>query len=199
MKFSAITTTGFKATEATVETINDIIFKTATSKVPGLTESNGKSYLLDVATNTATEVNPTSVQEAYAKVVLGEDANETLASIGDSFNTLKKVTLVPNSEFAGSKNSLAILLAGNKVTAVEVATQNDVIFNAVTVKSMSNLTKSDGKYYSLDIAKNTATLVNPEEIATQAKADFMANDGITDLMELAYAFGLITTISLEAK
>lgn len=86
-----------------------------------------------------------------------------------------------------------------EVADVTILTQDPVIFAALGVSQLRNagldITETDGKLYVIDTDSNTSTEVNAEQVAEQAKTDFLANDGDTPYTIYATNMNLVESIS----
>ena len=191
---------GLKVTSANVQDINAIIFKTKiVPNMPGLTKDGDSFYKLDTKNNKAVEVTASSITDGAQKaLVKGTDKHGYLA-IAEAFNLVDSVTFdTSDSEGTGASSLTNLLTSINmKVTAVKIVPQNDIIFKTTGIHTLANLTKDGSSYYQLDTKKNTASLVDPESVAKQAKKD-MLKGVVSDFTLLADSFNLISSLTIEA-
>lgn len=185
---------------AEIVEINPIIFKTKVlNNLAGLTVSDGVHYKVDTVKNTAIEVTASAIStNAKSALENKKDADGSLA-IAESFGLIQSLKLVHDAK--GDSTACVDLLSvarnlGMKITDVEVAEQNDIIFRTTGIKMLGNLTEDDKKYYVLDTAKNTATLINPQAIAERAAKDFLKGKS-SDFTALASRYKLVTSVTLQ--
>jgi len=190
--------------EATVDTLNPIIFKAKViGNLNGITVSDGKHYRINTKTNSAEEITAESLTKSAKKALSkGVDKDGSL-SLAEDFGLISAVSFKVNtdkdSSASGSTDILRLASALNmKIAEIEVATQHEIIFKTIGIQRISGLTKDGAQYYNIDTKRNTATLINPEGIAAQAKADFLKGKD-SDFTALANSFNLITSVSLVRK
>lgn len=198
---------GLKVSTVEVAEMNPVIFKTkVVGAMSGLTKDGDNFYMVDTKKNIADVVTADSIKTAAIAGLTAKEAtpfgNQAVA-IAESYGLIKKVTLVKDAEANnGSTVSLnAVLTTLNlKVAEVDVSAQHEVIFKTKVLAGnlIQGLTQDEGQYYEIDTKKNTATIINPEIVATKAKEALLKGKP-NDFSKIAETFGLINSITLVAK
>jgi len=190
---------------ADVQDMNPVIF--ATQFVPSLRGSDivkdgDTVYRINTKANTSTEVSASTLTtEAKDGLVKGR-GNDASVNAAISFGLVKKLVLKKNKAepTTGCKTSVKDMadLLSLVVTDIKVAVQNEIIFQTQGIKQIAGLDIHDGQYFKLDTVSNTATLINAEAIAENAKADFLKGK-VTDLTKFCENYSLISSLTLEVK
>lgn len=193
---------GLTVASAEVQAINDVIFATKVNagSFGDVVTVDGKPHLINVVANTSDVLTSDSVKTAAVSGLTSDKPS--------AFQT----TAISTSEAFGAVTSIAFTKAGGvtspmsvkdfaksvnmKVTDVEVAVQNDIIFSTKGIPSMSGLTKSGDDFYEIDIVANTATVVNAQALSDRAKDDILAGKE-TEAVRFVQNFGLITALTLS--
>lgn len=195
-------TLGLKVTTVTANAINDIIFaaKVNASSFGDVVTIDGVPHLVNVAANTSDVLTPATVKDAAIAGFTAEKPSafqETAIATTEAFGAVTAITFTKDGGVSCPMSIKAFAKdVGMKVTDVEVATQNAVIFSTKGIPSMSGLTKSGDDFYELDLVANTATIVNADALSEKAKADLMAMKA-TDATRFVEAFGLVTSLTLS--
>lgn len=196
-------TLGLKVVSADVADINPVIFqaKVDATAFGDVVVVDNVPNLINVSANTATPLTPASVRTATISglTTAKMDSFQTVSvSTSETCGTISAVSFEKDGDASSAMDVISFCKAnGFKVTAVEVAAQNEVIFSTKGVKSISGLTEHDGSLYQIDVASNTATVVNAQALSEKAVADFLANKDATDATRFAEQFGLITALTIS--
>jgi hypothetical protein len=191
---------GLKLGAATIATMNPVIFKTQViGSLPGLTKDGDKYFKLDTVNNTATEVTADNITEGAKKALESGKDKDGYLKIAENFGLVREVSLVSDGNKTVEASWLPAYInveLGMKVTDVTVDVQNDIIFKTTGINEICGLTQDGSNYYDLDTKNNTATLVNPEIVAEKATKDILKGE-ITDYVQLATGFSLISAITFK--
>lgn len=195
-------TLGLKVATVSAQAINPVIFaaKVNANSFGDVVTIDGVPHLVNVVANTSDVLTPATVKDA---AIAGFTADKpsafqvTAIATTEAFGTVTAITFTkdggvfcPMSIKAFAKD------VGMKVTDVEVATQNAVIFSTKGIPSMSGLTKSGDDFYELDLVANTATIVNADALSEKAKADILAGKD-SEAVRFVQNFGLVTSLTLS--
>lgn len=196
------TTLGLKVSSVEVQKINPIIFATKvnTGSFGNVVDNDGVPTLIDVVANTAEPLTPATVVDAAKTGFIADKPSvfqATAIATSEAFGAVTEITFVKAGGTTLGIQSIKAFTKDNgmKVTDIEIAVQNDVIFSTKGIPSMSGLTEKDEKFYAIDIVANTATVVNAEALSTQAKEDILAGKE-TEATRFVTSFGLITSMTL---
>ncbi len=192
---------GLVSKESTVSDINGIVFKTViVPSTRNLTKDGDKYYQVDAVKNTAVEFTPDAIKAGAVKALdKNKDTDGYLATAEDC-GLVTSLSFV-RGENAGTGNSNITSLAKAldlKVASITVDTQNSIIFRKEGLAQINDLVEDAGKYYTMDVAKNTATLVDAKAMAASAKKDIVAGKD-TDASRLAQAFNLVSAVTFVTK
>ena len=192
---------GLVAKESTISDINGIVFKTVVlPKTPNLTKDGDNYYQVDAVKNTAVEFTPDAIKAGAVKALdKNKDTDGYLATAEDC-GLVTSLSFV-RGEKAGTGNSDITALAKTlnlKVASIKVDTQNSIIFRKEGLAQIKDLVEDAGKYYTMDVAKNEATLVDADAMAKSAKKDIVAGKD-TDASRLAQAFNLVSSVTFVTK
>jgi hypothetical protein len=91
----------------------------------------------------------------------------------------------------------AAIAAGLKVSKIEIATMNPIIFKTQLIPEVCGLVEDGGKFYQLDVEKNTAELFTAETITKDALKAVKDLDEDSEAMCIAENYGLVTAVHLE--
>jgi len=192
---------GLTAKESTISDINGIVFKTVVlPKTPNLTKDGDNYYQVDAVKNTAVEFTPDAIKTGAATALDKNKDTDGYLATAENCGLVTSLSFV-RGEKAGTGNSNITSVAkalGLKVASITVDTQNDIIFRKEGLAQINDLVEDAGKYYTMDVAKNTATLVDAKAMATSAKKDITAGKD-TDAARLAQAFNLVSAVTLVTK
>lgn len=194
-----------KVSAVTVATMNPVIF--ATKYLSGLSGSGivkdgDKVYKIDTVKNTSVEVTSQSLSDAATAGLLAlSDKNTSEIATAISFGLVKEITMT-RADIATNGHSDDVSRfakdLGLKVLDVTIVPQNDVIFQAQGIANLDGLTELEGKYYKLDTVANTASIINPDAVAADAKKDIMKGK-TTDLVRFVQRYNLISDITFGIK
>ncbi len=192
---------GLVAKESTISDINNVVFNTSVlPKTPNLTKDGDKYYLVDVAKNSSVEFTPDAIK-AGAVTALGKNKDtDGYLTTAENCGLVTSLSFVRGDDAGtGGSDIKSLAKALNlKVASITVDTQNSIIFRKEGLAQINDLVEDAGKYYTMDIAKNTATLVDANAMATSAKKDIIAGKD-TDASRLAQAFNLISAVTFVTK
>jgi len=192
---------GLVAGESTVSDINSIVFKTViVPSTRNLTKDGDKHYQVDAVKNTATEFTPDAIKAGAVKALADNKDTDGYLATAEDCGLVTSLSLV-RGEKAGTGNgniTSAAKALGLKVTSITVDTQNSIIFRKEGLAQINDLVEDAGKYYTMDVAKNTATLVDAIAMAASAKKDIIAGKD-TDASRLAQAFNLVSAVTFVTK
>lgn len=194
---------GLKVSSVKVQAINTIIFATKVSvgAFGNVVDNKGVPTLIDVVANTAEALTPATIVSAAKAGFIADKPSSFQAvaiSTSEAFGAVTEISFEKSGGTVLCPITLKDFAKANsmKVTAVEVATQNDIIFSTKGIPSISGLTESDGTFYALDITANTATVVNAEALSAKAKQDLLDGKD-TDATRFVTSFGLIQSLTLS--
>lgn len=193
-----------KVTSATVVAPNPIIFKNVVIKnLSGLTKDGDTYYQLDLKDNTATEVTAEGFAEQVKAGLLADkptDFQRQAINMAENLQLITSVTYATQWDAPSIHGDLQdyVQKVGMKVQDVTIKVQNAIIFKTSVVSKISGLVKDGDSFFELDLKNNSATLINPEEVAKLAKQDFLKGKS-TNYTKIAQAFNLIESISLVKK
>ena len=192
---------GLKVSKSKINTINTVVFNTAViPNTRNLTLDDGKHYIVDVVKNTSVEFTPDAIKNgAIAALETSKDPDNYLAT-AERCGLIASLKLVRSDKVGnGNSSTRAIASVLNlKVDSVTVDVQNDVIFRKVGLRRISGLVEDDGKYYTMNTAKNTATLIDPVGVAKEAEKLILKGEE-SDTTRIAESFNLVSAITLVAK
>ena len=201
---SISTASALKITSATVVAPNPIIFKNVVIKnLSGLTKDGDTYYQLDLKDNTATEI---TAEGFAAQVNAGLLADKPTDFQRQAINMAENLQLITEVTYSNQWDALMVTTdiqdfvqkVGMKVSDVSVKVQNEIIFKTSVVGKISGLVKDGDNFFELDLKNNSATIINPEEVAKIAKQDFLRGKA-TNYTKIAQAFNLIESLSLVKK
>ena len=197
----ALAAAGLVAKESTVSSINNVVFNTAiVPNTPNLTKDDGKFYMVDPVKNSAVEFTPDAIKAGAVKALDKNKDTDGYLVTAENCGLVTTLGLV-RGEKAGTGTGDILGLAKRlnlKVASVTVDVQNNIIFRKEGLARISDLVEDAGKYYTMDTAKNTATLVDADAMATSAESDILKNKS-SDAVKLAQAFNLISAATLIIK
>jgi len=196
---------GLGINKVKVSPINPVVLKAAVNvnTFGNVVDDNGTPTLIDVAANTSQVITPDTIKDAAIAGFTADASKRTkfqqaAMTASETCGTVNRVvfTKVDGAVVNCPTDIIAFCKANDfKVEDVEVAVQNDVIFSAVGVKSISGLTKHDDALYQIDVANNTATIVNATALAEKAVKGIKSLKS-SDAVSFAQQFGLITKLVL---
>lgn len=195
-------TLGLKVATVSAQAINPVIFaaKVNANVFGDVVTIDGVPHLVNVAKNTSDVLTPATVKDAAIAGFTAEKPSAFQATAIATTEAFGAVTAITFTKDGGVFLPMSIKAfakdAGMKVTDVEVATQNAVIFSTKGIPSMSGLTKSGDDFYELDLVANTATIVNADALSEKAKADILAGKD-SEAVRFVQNFGLVTSLTLS--
>ena len=193
-----------KVSSATVVAPNPIIFKNVVIKnLSGLTKDGDTYYQLDLKDNTATEVTAEGFTEQVKAGLLADKPTDFQRQAINMAENLQLITAVTygtswDANMVTTDIQDFVQKVGMKVSDVAIKVQNEIIFKTSVVGKIQGLVKDGDSFFELDLKNNSATLINPEEVAKLAKQDFLKGKA-TSYTKIAQAFNLIESISLVKK
>ena len=193
-----------KVSSATVVAPNPIIFKNVVIKnLSGLTKDGETYYQLDLKDNTATEVTAEGFTEQVKAGLLADKPTDFQRQAINMAENLQLITAVTygtswDANMVTTDIQDFVQKVGMKVSDVAIKVQNEIIFKTSVVGKIQGLVKDGDSFFELDLKNNSATLINPEEVAKLAKQDFLKGKA-TSYTKIAQAFNLIESISLVKK
>ncbi len=192
---------GLAVKSSKVTDINGIVFKTTiVPNTPNLTKDGDKFYQIDAVKNTAVEFTPDAIKDGAIKALDKAKDKDGYLITAENCGLITSIEL-KRADKAGTGQACLVDIADTlnlKITAVTVDPQNDIIFRKEGLDYISDLVEDAGKYYTMDVAKNTATLVNPKAMAKDAEKAILAGKP-NDASELAQAFNLVSAVTLVSK
>lgn len=192
---------GLIAKESSISDINGVVFNTViVPKTPNLTKDDGKYYQVDAVKNTAVEFTPAAIKSGAIKALDKNKDTDGYLATAENCGLVTSLGLVRGKDVGtgcGDIKALAKVL-DLKVASVTVDVQNDIIFRKEGLNQINDLVEDAGKYYTMNTAKNTATLVDADAMAKQAEKD-IRNGKSSDAVSLAQAFNLVAAVTLIAK
>lgn len=192
---------GLVASENTINDINNIVFKTViVPRTPNLTKDGNNYYQVDAVKNTAVEFTPAAIKIGAVKALDNNSDKNGYLATAENCGLVTSISLVRSNEAGTGTGDIKALAKALdlKIASVTVDVQNDIIFRKEGLSSISGLVEDAGKYYTMNTAKNTATLVDPGAMAKAAEKaikDGKSNDAVA----LAEAFNLVSAVTLIAK
>lgn len=192
---------GLAAKENTISDINDIVFKTViVPSTPNLTKDGDKHYLVDAVKNTAVEFTPAAIKAGAVKALDDNKDTDGYLTTAENCGLVTSISFVRGDDAGtGGSNIKSVAKAlGLKVASITVDTQNSIIFRKEGLAQINDLVEDAGKYYTMDVANNTATLVDAKAMAASAKKDIIAGKD-TDASRLAQAFNLVSAVTFVTK
>jgi hypothetical protein len=203
---STVAVLGMSVAEAKVSQLNDVIFATQVNHnaFGNVQKVDDKTYVLDTQANTADLLTPQEISKA---AVSGLSATKlttmerAAVAVAEQFGMVDSITLTRKADTPASGSTALFALAKSmnaKVADIELTVQNDIIFKTAGIRNLPALTEHDGKYFKIDTASNSATVVNPDAIVEIAKADFLKGKA-SDFTRFCEMYGLIASVTLTKK
>lgn len=195
-------TLGLKVATVSAQAINPVIFATKVNanSFGDVVNIDGVPHLVNVAANTSDVLTPVTIKDAAIAGFTAEKPSAfqvTAIATTEAFGAVTAITFTKDGGVSCPMSIKAFAKdVGMKVTDVEVATQNAVIFSTKGIPSMSGLTKSGDDFYELDLVANTATIVNADALSEKAKADILAGKD-SEAVRFVQNFGLVTNLTLS--
>lgn len=195
-------TLGLKVATVSAQAINPVIFATKVNanSFGDVVNIDGVPHLVNVAANTSDVLTPVTIKDAAIAGFTAEKPSAfqvTAIATTEAFGAVTTITFTKDGGVSCPMSIKAFAKdVGMKVTDVEVATQNAVIFSTKGIPSMSGLTKSGDDFYELDLVANTATIVNADALSEKAKADILAGKD-SEAVRFVQNFGLVTSLTLS--
>ena len=192
---------GLVAKESTVSDINGIVFKTTiVPNTRNLTKDGDKFYQVDAVNNTAVEFTPDAIKAGAVLALDNNKDKDGYLATAESCGLVTSLSFTRGKDAGtGTGNIKAVAKSlGLKVASITVDVQNAIIFRKEGLAQINDLVEDAGKYYTMDVAKNTATLVDADAMAKSAQKDILAGKD-TDAARLAQAFNLVSAVTLVTK
>lgn len=195
---------GLSVTDVTVQSIHPVIFgaKITHSQFGNIVDNNGVPTMIDVVSNSATPLTPDVIKDATVIGLKSEKPSAFQATsvvTSENCGTISKLSFTKTTGASSAQSIVAFAKAtGMKVIDCNIDVQHDIIFSTVGVKTISGLTEANGELYQIDLASNTATVINSAALSEKAKTDLMAMKA-TDATRFVEAFGLITSLTLSKE